>query len=384
MKIAIFTDTYLPAVDGVVNSVLASKKTLEGMGHEVVVFAPQDLGNGHARDPGVIYVKAREFRGYPGYRLAMFPGREVDQVKELGVDIIHNHGVGFMGIKGMWAAWQAKIPMVQTFHTMLTDTVSYYSPFRLKLSLLQEGLRLYLRIFLHKCKSVVVPTRAVLDELLSLAPRMKVSDVIPTGVDVQRFHPKLTGAAIRSKWNLNGHETILYVGRVSPEKNLTLLLNAFPMVRREHPEARLMIVGKGPYLRRYYELARKRDLIGQVIFTGFVPDQDLPRYYAACDTFALPSKFETQGLVVLEALASGKPVAGANYRAIPEFVEHGKNGYLFDPSRTERCADAICQCLESGDDFSPAARATGEAFSVERCTRRLVSVYRKALNGWAS
>ena len=136
-----------------------------------------------------------------------------------------------------------------------------------------------------------------------------------------------------------------------------------------------MIVGTGPYMEKYYDLVRHLGLSGDVIFTGFVPDADLPKYYAAADAFAIASKFETQGLVVLEALASGRPVAGANYRAIPEFVREGVNGALFEPNDVRGCASAMLRCLREADGMHEAARETALRFSVERCTRRLERVY---------
>ena len=111
------------------------------------------------------------------------------------------------------------------------------------------------------------------------------------------------------------------------------------------------------------------------LLTSVVPDADLPKYYAAADAFAIASKFETQGLVVLEALASGRPVAGANYRAIPEFVREGVNGALFEPNDVRGCAAAILRCLREPDGMREAARETALRYSVERCTRRLEKVY---------
>src|SRR5438445_7305395 len=327
------------------------------------------------REAGTIYVRAKEFRHYPGYRLAMFPGRETDLIKDLGIDVIHIHGVGFVGIKGILASWQAKVPRVSTFHTMIHDLLPFYSPFGLNLHLLERGLRFYLRVFLRKTKGVVVPSRAVLEEILALSPAAKIADVIPTGVDPERFHPGNPGQGIRTKWGLNGHDVLLHVGRVAPEKNLTTLIHSFPKVLEANPDTKFLIVGTGPYIEKYYDLVRHLGLLGDVIFTGFVPDAELPKYYAACDTFAIASKFETQGLVVLEALSSGKPVAGANSRAIPEFVEHGRNGYLFNPDSPREAARAVLMSLEHRDEMKDAARETALAFSVDAGTRRLETVY---------
>jgi len=374
-RVALFTDSYLPTVDGVVNSVLLTKRALESRGHSVYVFAPADPGNGRHAEPRTVFIRAKAFRHYPGYRLAMFPGREMDQVRELGIDLIHSHGVGFVGLKAMFAGWGAKIPIVQTYHTAVQDAVQFYSPFGLNLHLLERGLRLYLRVFLHRCAGVVVPSRAILREVRSLAPRARISDVIPTGVDPQRFHPDVDGLPVREQWGLNGNDVLLHVGRVAAEKNLPLAIGAFALVRERNPDAKLLIVGRGPYLSRCYDQVRRRGLQGDVIFTGFIPDHELPRYYAAADAFVIPSKFETQGLVVLEALATGKPVAGANYRAIPEFVRTGVNGALFDPGDVRGCAEAMEQCLRGRDRMRDAARATALEYSVERCATRLESVY---------
>ncbi len=379
MKIALFTDTYLPTVDGVVTSLVTTRQQLEALGHEVVVFAP-GKGKNRPQEDGVIYLRAREFRSYPGYWLAMFPTHDVQLVKEEKVEIIHGHGLGFMGLHGLWSSWQAKIPMVQSFHTNVMDALYYYSPLRLDPLLLKRGLRLYLKVFLQKCRNVIVPSKAIMKEIRMLCPKMRMSTVVPTGVDLERFHPGIDGYSVRQKWGLNGHDVVLHVGRVAAEKNLKLLFGAFPHVIKERPDAKLLIVGKGPYLSKAFAIAKKKDLIGHVIFTGFVRDWDLPKYYAACDVFAIPSKFETQGLVVLEAMATGKPVAGANFRAIPEFVTNGWNGYLFDPDDMNECSESIVNCLEEGPKLTTGARSTAELFSVEKCARRLVKVYKNVLD----
>ena len=374
-RVALFTDTYLPTVDGVVNSVLSTKQALEARGHTVFVFAPADPGNGHHTEPRTVFIKAKTFRLYPDYRFAMFPGHEMDQVRELGIDIIHSHGVDFVGFKALLAGWGAKIPMVQTYHTLIEDLLPFYSPIGLNLHLLERALRLYLRVFLHHCAGVVVPSRAILWEILSLAPRARISDVVPTGVDPLRFHPGNDGQFVRDRWELDGHDVLLHVGRIALEKNLPLAINAFALLHEENPDARMLIVGRGPYLPKCIEMARRKGLQDDIVFTGFVPDSELPGYYAAADAFVTASKFETQGLVVLEALASGLPVAGANYRAIPEYVRDGANGALFDPSDVRGCADAMARCLRDGDAMRDAARATALDHSVERSARLLEGVY---------
>src|SRR5207244_5156402 len=110
--------SYLSPVDGGVPSVLTTRRQLEAHGHEVLVFAPEDPRRRGKREPGTIYVRAKEFRHYPGYRLAMFPGRETDLIKEMGIDVIHIHGVGLVGVKGIWVYWYAKVIRVSSYSTM--------------------------------------------------------------------------------------------------------------------------------------------------------------------------------------------------------------------------------------------------------------------------
>jgi len=379
MRIAFFTDTYLPTIDGVVRSILTTRKQLEADGHEVVIFAPEDPRRRARHETGTFYVRAREYRAYPGYRIGMFPDRELDLVQKLGIDIIHSHGVAALGVKGLWSSRKARIPFVQTFHTMLQDALPFYSPRGVNLQVLERVLRLYLRFFLRRCRGIIVPSRAILGEIAALSPEATITDIIPTGVDPELFHPRVDGSAVRDRWGLDDSDVILHVGRVSPEKNLGTLIRAFEHVQDANPNAKLLIVGRGPYLDRYYDLVRHRGLAGDVIFTGFVPETELPEYYAAADIFATASRFETQGLTVLEALASGTPVAGANYRAIPEFVQDGRNGVLFDPGDARDCAIGILRCLEARDEMHDASRRSALPFSVGRCTRRLEDMYARIL-----
>ncbi len=316
MRIALFTDSYLPAVDGVVNSLLTTKQALEADGHEIIVFAPEDRRQGNGEEPGVVYLRARELPSYPGYRMAsILPTCEPRILREYDVDLVHSHGIGSVGVKGLWAAFDLRIPMVLTFHTMVVDALAYYSPLQLRIGFLESAMRFYLRIFLHKCGGVVAPTPSISEELRDLAPKIRRLEVIPTGVDSDRFHPGVDGSGVREKWGLDGEELILTVGRMSPEKHLEQLLGALHRIRKTRPDAHLMVVGKGPAFGSYREMSQAMGLDDVVTFTGFVPEDELPQYYAAADAFAICSTFETQGLVVLEAMSLGTPVVATSVHA---------------------------------------------------------------------
>lgn len=375
MRIAIFTDTYLPTIDGVVNSICNTRRALQKLGHEVLIVAPGRHNDG-SPDGDTLYCRSRELKRYPGYRLALYPTkRELSFLKEYGAEVVHSHGIAFMGLKGMWAARELELPMVLTFHTMIMDAIPYYTNLRLRSEMLRRLVALYLRGFLHRCGAVVTPTRAILRELQSIAPRMRRTAVVPNGVDVVRFKPDLDGRPIREKYGLEAAEVLLHVGRVAPEKDIGFLLEAFSRLSRKRPELRLMIVGTGPHLPVYRRLVERSGMQDKVIFAGFVPEEELPLCYAACDALATASKFETQGLAVLEAMACGKPVVAVNYRAFPEYISDGENGFLFSPGDLEGCCQAIERALEADEGLRRKARETAERFSLERSTRRLLDLY---------
>jgi 1,2-diacylglycerol 3-alpha-glucosyltransferase len=221
---------------------------------------------------------------------------------------------------------------------------------------------------------VVAPTQAIKSELLAYAPAMHRVDVIPTGVDCKRFSPENDGSAIRQRYGLDGERVLLHVGRIAMEKNLDLVIAGFSELVRKDPLVRLLIVGDGPARKHYQELVRERGLDGKVIFTGFIPDEELPQVYAACDASVIASKFETQGLVGLEAMASGKPVAGINYRAVKELIRKGENGFVFEDDPAS-CAEAMRSALEHSEEIRWSARRYALGYSVELSVEKLVELY---------
>ena len=376
MRIAMFTDTYLPARDGVVTSILLTRAQLERMGHEVFIFAPRSAP-GHKED-GVYYFRSLNYKKYPGYNAAIFPTNKCEILRELDVDIIHTHGLLFMAVKSMFASRTLHIPNVLTFHTMLTDAAKFYSPIEVPDWMLTRPFWFYLRELLERADAVVAPTFAIKNELLSYAPSMHRVEVIPTGVDTLRFKPQNDGSGIRQRYGLNGEKVLLHVGRIAMEKNLDLLIEGFKRLTVDDPLVRLMLVGEGPAKKHYQKMVQVEGLEDKVMFTGFIPDEDLPQVYAASDAFTIASKFETQGLAALEAMATGKPVAGINFRAVAEMVLPGETGYLFEEDSVS-CAKAMREALDHSNELRKGARAHAMDYSVEKSTARLVELYKATI-----
>ncbi len=377
MRIAMFTDSYLPSRDGVVTSILLSRKSLEDLGHEVIIFAPEPK-DPKQREDGVYYFKSKSFNSYQGYSIPMFPTDKCHILKKLDVDIIHAQGLLFMGLRSMFAGRTLKLPVVISFHTMVTDAAKFYNFTPLPDWVVTRLMWTYLKDLLKRADSVIVPTNAIKIELQQSAKHMRHIEVIPTGVDTAMFNPSNNGSDMRAKYGLNGGKVILTVGRIAWEKNLDLILEGFKILHDRDQETKLIIAGEGPAKAHAKQKVIDLGIQDSTFFPGFVPDEDLPGLYAASDAFTIASKFETQGLVVLEAMATGKPCSGINYRAIAEIITNDVNGYTFSDT-PESWALATQKALASDQNVSARARARAEEYSLKESAKKMVELYEYAI-----
>jgi len=369
-----FADSFHPTVDGAVVAMEIAAAGLEARGHKVVVLAP-DSDNMVSYPRPVHYLPARDLKTYPGYRIVISPADMLEYLRKENVDIIHSHGIASMAILSLTAARALKIPHVLTFHTMANEAANYYSPLPIRQDFMNSMVWIYLRNLLKRPEVVVVPSAPVKEELISNGVVMKSCDVVPTGVDCSRFSPEKYDKKFLDKFGLGGKRVLLHVGRLSREKRLDIVLNAMAELAPKVPDLRLLVVGKGPAADDLKSTASRLKISERVVFAGFIPDEGLPAAYASCEALIIASTFETQGLVVLEALASGTPVVGIRCRAIPEFVQEGKNGCLFDP---ETCADAVLRCLARSGSMKLNSVSSAREFSIDSSTARLELVYERA------
>ncbi len=374
MKIAMFADSYHPTVDGAVVAMETAASGLEKRGHEVVIFAP-DVSPRPPAKRTVHYLPSTEFKKYPGYRVVFSPSNMLELMRREKVDVIHSHGLASMAILSLTASRALKIPHVLTFHTMAHEAFNHYSPLPIRQELSNALVWMYLRNMLKRPEVVIAPSRPVKEELLANHIWMKACEVVPTGVDTERFSPEKYDRKFLGRYGLEGKRVILHVGRLSKEKRLDIVLHAIAELAHKDPNLALLVIGTGPAADFHKKQAADLGIADRVVFTGYLSDDELPVAYASCESLVIASTFETQGLVVLEALASGTPVVGIRYRAIPEFIEEGKNGCLFDVST---CADAISRCLVRGDSMMISAVSSAREFSVDICTARLEKAYAKA------
>ena len=370
MKIAAVTDSYHPTSDGVVVAVDTYTKALKTVGIETEIVAP-DPGSEKDRMEGVHYFRSIGFKSYPGYFIPVFPSNKIEVFKEIGPDVVHIHGITVMALKGLIAAHHLKIPVVVTFHTMVGDTMKYYSPVKIPQETAEKLVWKYIGYFTRWVDAIVAPSQAVANELKANGIRTEDIRVIPTPIDTSRFSPGEGRDEIRERYGLQGKRVIVCVGRVSFEKEIDTLVRA---VSRMEDDIVLFIVGKGPATDSLKELCQQLNIEDRVVFAGYQSGEDLVKCYRAADMAATASRFETQCFVALEAMACGLPVACANARALADYVKDGENGFLFDNS-VEECIEALRKGLAAGDDIRENAMATAREFSVETFTGRMSALY---------
>jgi len=374
MRIAMITDSYYPTRDGVVTSLEITKRGLEDRGHQVFIVAP-DPGKDQRMD-GVYYFRAVKYKKYEGYFLPIFPSNKIEILQSLNIDVIHIHGVAVMALKGMLACRTLKKPAVLTFHTMVGDTMRYYSPINLPPDVAYKLVWIYLRNLLKRTDAVVTPTPSIAVELKNngVNPRGEIA-VIPTGVDTEHFNPNNDCTRLRDLYKLEGRKVVVHIGRISFEKNIDIAVKA---LKELDDNVVMMIVGKGPAKEDVKKVVKENGLDDRVIFTGFVPDAELPEYYAVADVAVSASKFETQGLSILEAMSSGVPVACVNERAFKDIVKDGENGFLFQ--EPEECAEAIRKCIDGGQEICDGARNAAMKYSIISAAEDMENLYKKVID----
>ncbi len=383
LNLAFYTDAYLPGMDGVVSSIITFKDELERRGHSVYIFASADPKNKRKYEASDVFLyPGMKFKPYPQYNVALFPYNSVLKLNELNVDVVHAQTPMVMGFAGLMAAKMLGKPLVSSFHTMITNKPiidAYYPKNRHLKKLAETSVLRYTKFFYNRCDKVIAPSEAIRKMLIRYG--IEKVNTVPNCVDTSRFNARIDGNDIRSSLGIRqGEKMVLYLGRLSREKKLEVLLRATKLLISKDSSIKLIIGGTGPAEQYYRNLAKSLGISSSAKFIGFVDQKILPNLYAAADVFCLPSTFETQGVVMLEAMASGTPVVGADYLAISEIISNGKNGEKFAPGDYTECAKKIENVLNNTGRYKHGAVNTAAEFSKEKVTGKLLDVYNSALS----
>ena len=370
MRIAIFTETFVPALDGVVTRLRSTIDELLKIGDEMLVIAPS-YGEGPAyyHDVPIHRVAGVPFPPYPQIMLAPSNPRVGRVLKHFKPDLIHAVNPFVLGSGAPFFAHRMGVPLVASYHTNVTVYARFYG-----LGIGERAGRWWTRT-LHNRAQVNLCTSETTRKYLS-ENGVERLHVWPQGVDTERFHPGRRSEEWRRKLS-GGHPeapVLLYVGRLGREKNIGSLKG----VLHAMPEARLALVGDGPARGELEE-----EFAGMpAVFSGTRRGAELTAAYASADALVFPSTTETLGLAMLEALSSGLPVVAARAGAAHEVVDEGVNGLLYEPEDRDSLVDTVRRILEDEElraRLGEGARATAETRDWEAATRALRGYYEMAL-----
>jgi glycosyltransferase involved in cell wall biosynthesis len=377
VRIALFTNNYLPFCGGVTISVETLRRGLQDRGHQVWVMAPRFRGVPDG-DPGVLRYPSIPATTYPEFPLAIpYAPTMAARVRALDVDVFHAHHPFLLGPAAGRLARRAGRPLVFTYHTRY-EKYAHYVP--LTRTLVEAAaVRLSTR-FAARVDAVIAPSVVVRDELVRRGVRAPVT-VIPTGVDLARFRRGDRGAARRALGLPDGDPVLLYVGRLDREKSVDRVLLAFERVASTVRRARLLVVGHGKEAERLRRRAARLAAAGGVQFLGVRAHDTLPTCYQAADLFLFASETETQGLVLAEAAACGLPAVAVNASGCDEVVRDGETGLLTKSDPTALAEAAIGLLLDGERRAAMALRARDIAereFDVRLQIDRTLDVYLEA------
>ncbi|MGC9505369.1 glycosyltransferase [Baaleninema sp.] len=365
MRIALFTETFLPKVDGIVTRLRHTVEHLQRLGDEVLVVCP---------DGGLTEYKGAKILGVPGFPLPLYPELKLavpnpwirPVLEEFAPDLIHIVNPAVLGLGGLYYAKSMKVPLVASYHTHLPQYLQHYG-----LGMFEEVLWGLLRGAHNQAQLNLCTSTAMVEELS--AHGIERVDLWQRGVDTEMFQPHLASQKMRDRLTQGNPDAplLLYVGRLSAEKEIDRIRPVLEAI----PNARLALVGDGPHRQ-----ALEEHFAGTPTnFVGYLQGLELGAAYASADAFIFPSRTETLGLVLLEAMAAGCPVVAAGTGGITDIVTDGSNGYLFDPADEEgaiRATQRLLDNTEERETLRSNARQEAERWGWQAATRNLQQYYR--------
>ena len=381
MNIGIFTDTYLPDINGVVSSCVTLKGALEQLGHTVYVITNHS-GSKICREGNVLRLPGIELKRLYGYKVSSPIQLNADKyVKELDLDVIHIQTEYGIALYGRHVAKEFHLPLVYTYHTMWEDYTHYFNPldFSGMEKVTRKTLRSISKTYGNGGQAVIAPSAKTRDALLEYGVHAPIY-IVPTGLDLSRFEPDYINpekeAQIRKELGLNDSQHIvLFVGRLAKEKMLEMVIEAV----KQSPDAdmRLVIVGSGTDA-DYFRQCAGND--SRIIFTGKVPGTEVPYYYSLADCFASASTSETQGMTYIEALAAGLPVFGRRDPVLEDLVDEGVTGHYFDSA--DELKTKLERFFESEHMSSQVCRSKAAPYTTSIFGSKVAAVYSQAIEDY--
>lgn len=329
MRVAIFTNTYHPTLNGVANCVDAYCRGLEARGHEVFIFAPCPNDYDPSEDSErVLRFPAVPFPGDWDYDIAVPYSKPVmSALRDVDYDLVHTQHPVWVGTWGAWFARWAGLPIVTTIHT---EYELYARLVPLPEQLVEAYLKVQVTGYCNKCHMVTTPAQSARDRLLAQGVVVPV-EILYNPIDLSEL-PETDPAKARAAHDIDPRAFVMgFIGRLAPEKDLQLVLDTAAIVMDKVRPAHFLVVGDGSEMKTLQAHARDIGIADKVTFTGFIDHSEIPHYQAALDAFVTASMSETQPLAYTEAMAVGTPVVALRAPGAQDMIEPNQNGLLSDP-----------------------------------------------------
>lgn len=413
MKIVIATAVYYPMINGVAVFSHSLAVGLAKRGHEVLVLCPSQTGKNYVRTEDgvkVNYLKSVDVKVYPdqindvppkkkilglelphlfykkGFKISVFPSSEIKKaLDKFKPDVVHIQVSDPIGLSVVSYARKNNIPVVTTEHNqpeVITDPLKVPKVVKKPVNALLSS---YFRNRQSKSDFVTMPTKQAISNLLKERELDVPVAAVSNGVDLSNFKPGKVAEGIYEKYDLPEDRLIvLYVGRVDPEKKIGTILSAFNKARMKVPKATMVVVGDGVDRLRLEKEAKRLGLSDSVKFLGRVLPPDLYELYKVGVVFATASEIETQGIVLIEAAATGLPLIAVDKGAVSEVCRTNENGFLCKPGDVSEISDALIKILTDKklrDKFSDNSIKIAKEHDFETTLDRFINIYNKVISG---
>jgi 1,2-diacylglycerol 3-alpha-glucosyltransferase len=379
MNICMFTNTYVPFVGGIARSVQFFAEDLSAQGHRLLVVAPRYEKHSNEDDRELRVPAIRKFNGSEFSVRLPVPFMVERRIQEFDPHVIHSHHPFFMGDTALRVARKRDLPLLFTHHTMYERYIHY-------LPMASEALRHFVMrwatVYANLCDGVIAPSRSIAEILRRRGVTPRIVE-IPSGVDMQAIG-RGQGLRFRRETGIPPKAKVVgHLGRLAPEKNPGFLAHAVTRFMERHAQAYFLIVGHGPSEEEIASICRAAGVRDRLILAGELSGSRVYDAYHAMDLFVFASHTETQGMVLAEAMAAGKPVIALDAPGAREVIADGFNGRLLQASASEdEFAEAVAQFFADGGivpSWSAAAKHTAMGFARHVCAKKMSDFYSEVL-----
>jgi 1,2-diacylglycerol 3-alpha-glucosyltransferase len=346
MRIAIFTDTFIPHVNGVVTSIINMARGLADRGHKIYIIAPRFRNFKEFSYPNITVKRTFSIPAffYEDFKFTLPVSPKImDFLLKENIELIHFHTPITLGFQAIVLSRLMRLPLVGSFHTFFADP-QYLKHIKFNNRFMQKTAWEYSNLYFNRCNIVTCPSERSKEEIIINGCRKPVK-VISNGIKTEIFD-NTRSEEVKNKYNKDG-KLLLFVGRISHEKNIPFLLESFKLILKQLPKTKMILVGDGPQYNDIRGKIERLNISDNVILTGKIEYDDFLKsgIYGACDLFVTASTTETQGISVLEAIANELVCVGVNGGAVPELVKNNENGFITELGDTKSFSQAIIKLL---------------------------------------